>query len=69
MENRKKITDHFRRYTATEVVYESGGKLYLTRSAAESYGDGTVREYSRGMAEKWAAEEKAAKKKPTKKEE
>ena len=39
----KILKDHFNRYKATNVVYESGGALFLTHSAALSYGNGTVR--------------------------
>lgn len=41
------LKDHFARYSHTNVVYESGGTLYLTHSAALSYGNGTVRTINR----------------------
>ena len=41
------LKDHFARYSHTNVVYESGDTLYLTHSAALSYGNGTVRTINR----------------------
>lgn len=36
------LIDHFQRYKSTDVVYVSGGQLFLTRAAALSYGNGEV---------------------------
>jgi hypothetical protein len=42
-----KIKNHFERYTNADVVFVSGGKLFLTQSAAESYGTGVVMPFKR----------------------
>lgn len=52
METCEKIIDHFERYRESQAVWESGGKLYLTEEAAQSYGDGTVTKYTREWAER-----------------
>ena len=46
-----KVKDHFERYTNADVVFVSGGKLFLTRSAAESYGAGDVKPVKRNNIE------------------
>lgn len=60
----KILKDHFNRYKATNVVYESGGALFLTHSAALSYGNGTVRTYTR--SEVFANDKKEEPAKPAK---
>lgn len=42
-----KIKNHFERYTNADIVFVSGGKLFLTKSAAESYGTGVVMPFKR----------------------
>ena len=42
-----KIINHFERYTNADVVFVSGDKLFLTKSAAESYGTGVVMPFKR----------------------
>lgn len=46
-----KIKNHFERYTNADVVFVSGGKLFLTKSAAESYGSGVVMPFKRDSFE------------------
>ena len=46
-----KVKDHFERYTNADVVFVSGGKLFLTRSAAESYGTGDIKPVKRNNIE------------------
>lgn len=46
-----KVKDHFERYTNADVVFVSGGKLFLTKSAAESYGTGDVKPVKRNNIE------------------
>lgn len=43
----QKIVDHFNRYTNANVVFVAGDRLFLSASAAESYGQGPVRKVSR----------------------
>ena len=38
-----RLIDHFQRYKSTDVVYLSGGQLFLTHAAALSYGNGEVK--------------------------
>ena len=46
-----KIKNHFELYTNADVVFVSGGKLFLTQSAAESYGSGVVMPFKRDSFE------------------
>lgn len=43
----QKIVDHFNRYTNANVVFVAGDRLFLSASAAESYGQGPVKMVSR----------------------
>lgn len=43
----QKIVDHFNRYTNANVVFVAGDRLFLSASAAESYGQGLVKMVSR----------------------
>lgn len=47
MINKQKLVDHFNRYKSTDVVYVSGDTLFLTNSAAMSYGNGKVEKVTR----------------------
>lgn len=43
----QKIVDYFNRYTNANVVFVAGDRLFLSASAAESYGQGPVKMVSR----------------------
>ena len=43
----QKIVDHFNRYSNANVVFVAGDRLFLSASAAESYGQGPVKMVSR----------------------
>lgn len=47
----QKVKDHFSRYTSADVVYVAGGVLFLSESAAESYGKGPVKAIRRNNIE------------------
>ena len=47
----QKVKDHFSRYTSADVVYVAGGVLFLSESAAESYGKGPVEAIRRNNIE------------------
>ena len=47
----QKVKDHFSRYTSADVVYDAGGVLFLSESAAESYGKGPVEAIRRNNIE------------------
>lgn len=47
MIKKQKLVDHFNRYKSTDVVYVSGDTLFLTNSAAMSYGNGKVEKVTR----------------------
>ena len=47
----QKVKDHFSRYTNADVVYISGDTLFLSESAAESYGSGAVKVIRRNNIE------------------
>lgn len=43
----EKLKDYFKRYPASQEVYENGGQLFHTRGAADSYGKGQTKKYTR----------------------
>ena len=47
----EKVKDHFSRYTNADVVYIAGDTLFLSASAAESYGTGEVKAVRRNNIE------------------
>ncbi|MFT4168013.1 MAG: hypothetical protein QM653_02690 [Dysgonomonas sp.] len=47
----EKVKDYFKRYPVSQEVYENGGVLFHTRGAAESYGTGETKRYTRKDAE------------------
>ncbi|MBR0195279.1 MAG: hypothetical protein IJQ32_03425 [Paludibacteraceae bacterium] len=55
---KEKLKDHFARYKNADVAYVSGGIIFLTESAAESYGKGPVTKITRAAVEKLDPEEK-----------
>lgn len=49
---KEKIKSFFERYGSANVVYENGGKLFLNKGSADSYGVSTTKEYKRADVEK-----------------
>jgi hypothetical protein len=47
----EKIKDYFKRYPVSQEVYENGGVLFHTRGAADSYGTGETKRYTRKETE------------------
>lgn len=43
----EKLKDYFKRYPISQEVYENGGQLFHTRGAADSYGKGETKKYTR----------------------
>lgn len=43
----EKIRDYFKRYPNSTEVFENGGKLFHTRGAADSFGKGETKRYTR----------------------
>jgi len=47
----EKLKDYFKRYPASQEVYENGGQLFHSRGAADSYRKGETRKYTRKEVE------------------
>lgn len=43
----EKLKDYFKRYPTSQEVYENGGQLFHNRGAADSYGKGETKKYTR----------------------
>jgi hypothetical protein len=43
----EKLKDYFKRYPVSQEVYENGGQLFHNRGAADSYGKGETKKYTR----------------------
>lgn len=48
---KEKLKDHFKRYANTNVAYVAGTTIFLTESAALSYGKGEVKKVTRSEVE------------------
>lgn len=55
---KEKLKDHFARYKNADVAYVSGDTIFLTESAAQSYGKGPVKKVTRAEVEKEDSAEK-----------
>ena len=55
---KEKLKDHFARYKNADVAYVSGDTIFLTESAAQSYGKGLVKKVTRAEVEKEDSAEK-----------
>jgi len=47
----EKVKDYFKRFPNSDEVFESGGKFYHSRGAADSYGNGDVKKHTRKEVE------------------
>ena len=51
----EKLQSYFKRYPASQEVYENGGQLFHNRGAADSYGRSETKKYTRKDVEKQTA--------------